>query len=398
MAAGRGAGAITNFGAKQKDHNHQGLPDAHCTCAPRRNQNKLAAMTSQLSDKIRVLSLLAMLLLLYVHAYTFPSNVYEGEPLSAEGLCFSIQYFISQGVARFRVPMFFALSGYFFFAALLKNGAGFGPQLIKRARTIALPYLLWSLIGLGLYAVMQLPAGTRGFFQNNLVWQLSPVQVLGKILIDPIPYQLWFLRDLMVLFMLGPLFMPVVRTLGAWALLPPLLAWFLEVDLIILQNEALPFYLGGAYLALKGPFSEPDPGIGTRRAIVLSWLLLALLKTLLVVTNAVDLLVINVLHRIMVVCGLAAVWWGYDLVAQGGSMRSHWFYPYTAFSFFLFAFHEPWLTIFKKALFFVLGKGTWATLAIYMAVPLLVMVFTLLVGTSMKRLLPGIYATLTGGR
>ncbi|HRF81736.1 MAG TPA: acyltransferase, partial [Flavobacteriales bacterium] len=72
-------------------------------------------MNNHLSDKIRIISLITMVLLTYVHAYTFPSNLFAGEAWSLEGLNFALQYTISQGLARFRIPFFFILSGYFYF-------------------------------------------------------------------------------------------------------------------------------------------------------------------------------------------------------------------------------------------------------------------------------------------
>lgn len=356
-------------------------------------------MTGYLSDKIRVLSLTAMALLMYVHAYTFPSNLFTGEPLSAEGFSFSVQYFISQGVARFRVPMFFTLSGYFFFSSMQRARTGYRAQFTKRLRTIAVPYLLWSLIGLGIYAIVQLPSGTRGFFQHNLVWQFTPVEVIDKLLLDPIPYQLWFLRDLMVLFLLSPLIRPIVLRSGVWALVPPFIAWSSGMDLVIIQNESLPFFIAGAYLALNGKTDEVRLSPKVTAAVVFAWLLLLLIKTVMVLTNALDIRWVNALHRLSVVLGLAAMWTGYDLLVKyRGDVREHVYFPYTSFTFFLFAFHEPWLTLIKNTLFVLLGKGTWTTLAIYFLTPPLVMALAFTVGWSMKRRVPAVYDLLTGGR
>lgn len=355
-------------------------------------------MNTYLSDKIRVISLITMVLLTFVHAYTYPSPVFTGEAASCDGLGFFIQYFISQGLARFRVPMFFILSGYFYFAAVQRTEGDFHTQLIKRIRTIALPYLLWSIIGLSLYAIMQWPMATRGFFIHTPVHDLTPLQLLHRLLIEPVPYQLWFLRDLMVVFALGPVILPFIRAFGAWAMFPPMLLWVLEVDLMLVSNEAFPFFVAGGWLAIRGPAQEPELNDRTRLAIVISWLSLVLLKTVLVVWNAVSIRVINNLHHLAVFMGLIAVWVGYDLIVQGRDVRHTLLYRFTAFTFFIYASHEPLLSVVKNVLFVLLGHHAMANLLVYFMTPVITLVLCLAGGTLLLQHAPMLYGMLTGGR
>jgi len=355
-------------------------------------------MNAYLSEKIRVISLFTMVLLTLVHAYTYPSCTFAGDPWSWDGLVFAIQYYISQGLAKFRVPMFFILSGYFFVAAVFKSGNTFHTQLIKRLRTVALPYLLWSFFGLLFYAIMQWPASMRDFFPNNQVWGLSPLEVLRKILFDPIPYQLWFLRDLMVLFVLSPLIQKAVRTLGIVALVPALLTWLFEIDLVVLGNESLPFYMTGAWLALRGPSEEPALGHRERLAIVVGWLLLLAVKTMLVVFNAADVAVIRQLHHLAVFWGLVAVWVGYDLLVKDQDVREFSIYPLTRFSFFLYVSHEPLLTVVKKTLFMLPGHGALKALMVYFVAPTITIATCFAMADLLLRHVPGVFGILTGGR
>ncbi len=309
-------------------------------------------MNARLSDKIRVVSLLTMVLLTFVHAFTFPSNVFQGDPWSLDGINFTIQYFISNGLARFRVPMFFIISGYFFVRAIHRPHDGFANQFTKRLRTIAVPYLAWSILGLLLYAIMQWPQATRGLFPNNPVWGLRAVDVLRKILLDPIPYQLWFLRDLMVLFALSPLFLILIRWFGAWVLLPAAVCWWWDIDPVIVRTGSITFYLAGIWLFLRGPDSPPvitNPG---RRAIVATWLVV--------------------------------------LVS--------WLYPLTAHSFFLYVAHEPLLSVVKQTLFLLLGHHPAMAFVVYVIAPCLVMVICFGTARVLARHVPGLYGFFTGGR
>ncbi|MCB0765801.1 MAG: acyltransferase [Flavobacteriales bacterium] len=355
-------------------------------------------MDARLSDKIRVVSLITMVLLTLVHAYTYPTNSFHGQVLSMDGLNFSVQYFISQGLARFRVPMFFILSGYFFHRAVLRPGDGFLPQFRKRLRTIALPYLLWSITGFLLYLLMQWPDATRDLFPNNPVWGLSPVEVANKILLDPIPYQMWFLRDLMVLFALSPLFMFLIRRVGAWVLLPAAITWWFEIDLVVLANESLPFYLAGAWLFMRGPSEFPTLTNGQRRSLVGGWLALLAVKTVVVLTNSADADVVRVLHKLSTVLGLAAVWVWYDLIVGDDDIRRSRLYPLTAFSFFLYAAHEPMITVVKKSLFLLLGEGPLPSLTIYVVAPIVTMIICFSAAAWLTRHVPVLYGLFTGGR
>ncbi|HPF90665.1 MAG TPA: acyltransferase [Flavobacteriales bacterium] len=355
-------------------------------------------MDPRLSDKIRVISLITMVLLTLVHAYTYPSNTFHGQVLSWDGLNFGIQYLVSQGLSRFRVPMFFILSGYFFHRAVLRPGDGFLPQFQKRLRTIALPYLLWSIAGFLLYLLMQWPASMRGLFPNNPVWGLSAVQVLNKILLDPIPYQLWFLRDLMVLFALSPLFIFLIPRVGAWVLLPAAITWWFEIDLVVLANESLPFYLAGAWLFMRGPSEAPALTTGQRRTLVASWMVLLVVKTAVVLFNVVDADVVRVMHKLSTVLGLAAVWVWYDLVVGEGDVRGSFLFKLSAYSFFLYAAHEPLITVVKKSLFLLVGDSPLTALAIYVVAPLVTMVICFSAAAWLSRHVPVLYGYFTGGR
>lgn len=355
-------------------------------------------MNTYLSDKIRVISLITMVLLTLVHAYTYPTPTFTGDANSWDGLDFFIQYFISQGLARFRVPMFFILSGYFYFTAIQRTDGTYLSHFIKRIKTIALPYLLWSVIGMMLYALMQWPMATRAYFTHTQVYTLSIPELLYKILFDPVAYQLWFLRDLMVVFTLSPIILPLIRKFGAWAMLPPMLLWILEVDLVVLSNEALPFFVAGGWLALYGPAKEPALKDRTKLMIVLSWLLLVLVKTLLVLYNTVSIQVVNHLHHLAVFMGLLAVWVGYDLVVQERDVKRTLLYRFTVFTFFIYVSHEPLLSVVKNVLFVCLGHHPMVSLMVYLLTPLITIVLCLAFGTILLQHAPALYGMLTGGR
>src|SRR5689334_20787058 len=113
-------------------------------------------MDEYLSRKIRTLSLLAIVFVVYIHAYNFPERYLYPDTVIAgpPGIARFIEYFVSNGLGRFAVPLFFGISGYLFFRDIRGDPRIFFFKFVKRLRTLAIPYLLWS--GLWLAAVCRL--------------------------------------------------------------------------------------------------------------------------------------------------------------------------------------------------------------------------------------------------
>lgn len=66
-------------------------------------------MTKYLSDKLRVLSLVSIILVLYIHS-GFHADEIEGMVLNDR-----VQTFVSGMMGRCAVPLFYVISGYLFF-------------------------------------------------------------------------------------------------------------------------------------------------------------------------------------------------------------------------------------------------------------------------------------------
>lgn len=71
-------------------------------------------MTPFLSQKIKLLSLISIILVLYIHSgfHDYPNEI-QGMPFN-----FKLQDFISGKIGRCAVPLFYAISGYLFFLNL----------------------------------------------------------------------------------------------------------------------------------------------------------------------------------------------------------------------------------------------------------------------------------------
>jgi surface polysaccharide O-acyltransferase-like enzyme len=116
-----------------------------------------------------------------------------------------LQYFISQGLFRLPTPIFFSISGYLFFLNMKGKQSEFILKFKKRIKTIVIPYLFWSTSGVLIYFALQIIPQSRAFFNKELVINYSLLKLLNTIFFNPVPGQLWYLRDLIMLVFLSPI-------------------------------------------------------------------------------------------------------------------------------------------------------------------------------------------------
>ncbi|MDC2644145.1 acyltransferase family protein, partial [Bacteroides ovatus] len=94
-------------------------------------------MTQYQSDKIKIISFLSIILVLYIH------SSFHDYPHEIQGMLFNhyLQVTISQCLGQCAVPMFFAISGYLFFLGV-KGVDDVWKKMNKRVWTILMPFLI----------------------------------------------------------------------------------------------------------------------------------------------------------------------------------------------------------------------------------------------------------------
>ncbi|MBC7446440.1 MAG: acyltransferase [Hymenobacteraceae bacterium] len=368
-----------------------------------------------LSQKLRFWSFMAMVLLIYVHGFNLhprqlaPFTVVE-EPASL-GNC--LQYFLSNGLLRFRIPILFAISGYLF--ARADGRSPHRARIVRRLRTLGLPFLLWSALWLAaVWAMERVPvlrqaiidAEISPFWPRQLLSQLTPGEWVNHWLILPLPFQLWFLRNLLVLNLAYPWLRAAV-TRGPRIYFPVVaLIWFFGIDLFIVGGEGLLFFGLGTWLALRGHDVQAPPAwlrvpitavLWVGAAAGLTWL--AFRGQPAFGENGPQPFAFAMigLYRLSEVMGILTAWFGFDWLVRR-AMALRWFAWLTGFSFFVYVLHVPTVN-YATALAFRFGKGIpHLSTYTYLLLPLLIVAGAVTVGAMLRRLAPGAYAVLTGGR
>lgn len=140
----------------------------------------------RLSGKIKVLSAIALFVVVLQHSSA------AVESASVYGRIW--RNVIAYGIADYPVSFFFLLSGFFLSQRL--NKGWYEKALGKRLKTLALPYLLWCMIGWGVFG---------GFCSGRFL------DVIGITHHLPVLASLWYVKILLILFLFSPLFVTVIR-------------------------------------------------------------------------------------------------------------------------------------------------------------------------------------------
>ena len=355
-------------------------------------------MTNYLSVKLRVISFFSLIMVVYLHSYNLVKNTNTGNTEIYKSFNSFFQDFFSQGITGIAVPLYFSISGYLFFKNINGPLNEFITKFKKRLKTLVLPYLFWSVLGLLFFFILQNIPQLKTYCTTVLIRDYTFRHLLFIILINPIPYQLWFIRDLIVLISLTPIVYLLIKYFNYFTLLFFLFTWFYEFNFILFSNEAIFFFVFGAFLCLK-----KDNLIQIKFSIksciyTYIWIAIVFCKTSLVYMKFHNLLVLNILNKTSILIGVLALWSLYDILLKNKNLSNHKFYSLISFSFFIYAFHEPILNILKTVLFLILGKDEFVSFLVYIIAPLIVISIGVFLGFYLKRITPKFYGIITGGR
>ncbi len=352
-------------------------------------------MTAYLSDKIKIISFFSILLVVFLHAYNLENAENPALPLYFGSALWCIEDFISYGLTRIAVPLFFLFSGFLFFLGK-DDKIDFAAKIRKRFRTLFVPFLLWSLLGIAFYFTLQSIPQTAVFFTKERIADFTPQKWLLTVFVHPIPYQLWFIRDLMLLVLLSPLWYYALKYLRIAFFIPVVALWVYVTNDFQNSIEALLYFCLGGYLSLFRP-QWPNVRFEQKAiGLVLVWLGLLALKTALLRYGS-DALLTRLVFKLSIVAGILASWGLYDRIS-GSQANKDRLLQWCGFTFFIYAAHEPILTIFKKVLLIVFGKTSSGHAIVYFAAPVMAILAAVFIGFVLRKYFTVIYETLTGGR
>lgn len=349
-----------------------------------------------------------MILLVFVHGYNLEIRYLQpwtvaGEPLTLTSFT---EYFLANGIFRFRIPMLFIISGFLY---ALHDTTSNKARVGKRVRTLLVPYFLWSAFGIAATYLLEMIPYTRAMIASSHVVQIDETrmlvhdyqwyEVLARWIFFPVSYQLWFIRVLLIY----NLAYPVIRFLvlhPRWSYVYFTivgLMWLGTANLILIEGEGLLFFSLGVWIQKRSyNISEmPTKWIGTWFFL---FVVLAVIKTLLAfeafsLPETLLFPSLTILHKVVIVAGLISCWYGLDRIVTFFMSRP-WFVWASSFSFMIYALHVPFVAFGIDESIGWFGSPWLA----FVSWPLVVIAVCIVTGFALRTLTPALYALLTGGR
>jgi surface polysaccharide O-acyltransferase-like enzyme len=350
------------------------------------------------SSRIEILRFPLIVGVVFIHNYFTTVSLANGSFGVAQNSAWVdfVRFFISQGIARVAVPLFFLISGYLFFLGGWSQDKYIG-KLEKRVHTLLIPYVFWNLAALlyhlGGEEIPQAKAYVTGLYMQDLhsfslfhninAW-------FGITAGYPVSMHFWFIRDLMALILLAPVIhfllarksaLPFLIILfGIWLFLPGNEFW---------QNttDALFYFCLGSYL------SQAEKNVVYLDKFG-SW----------ISTIFLGLLTLNSffpdspfsLRRVVIIFGVPSVWWLAGLANRNAKWKS-WLTGLSAASFFVFAAHEPLLTIFRKLCYKLFSPASGAAiLALYFLIPICLVTLLVALHRCLLKIMPSFLGFISG--
>ena len=348
-----------------------------------------------MSNKIKVLSLFAIILVLYIH-----SGFHE-YPHEIAGMTFNIylQESISGMFGRLAVPLFFTISGYLFFLNTDKGIQVVWQKMKKRVRSLLIPYLIACLFLPTFYLLMESIPGTGGFinsetpFSDNL--RLPIGQLLTYLYIDsgsgsPCAFHLWFLRDLIIIVIISPLLF-LLRNSG----INRFIVCVILFGLSFIETPYFPTF-GVFWFMLGAYFLNDLSNVKYRNTWTILFLSLSIIKQIFPDWGGY----FCVIQIPIILLGVISIWLWYDkFVSKSFELKSH---PVLStacgFTFFIYLFHEPTLNIVRKLMVIPFGHTSFSFALSYLISPWIFIILFIPIGVLLKKYVSSLYSVLVGGR
>ncbi len=355
-------------------------------------QSKLDPAVSRRIDLLRFPLIVGIL---FIHANTTTVTLADGAVgVQHTGMAAAlVRSYISDVLVRISVPLFYLLSGFLFYYGFVFSKKSYLIKLKSRVRSLLVPFLFWNLLVLALYAAAQALPATAPYFSGSRM----PIASFGMF--DylnavfgftqmPIAYQFWFIRDLMALVLLVPVFDILLKRTPFMFLCIALAAWFFEIwPLYIPTSDAVFFFYAGALLAVKRFDVRALDRWGMY--IVPAYFALSIADVL---SGTF------VVHKLGILLGATAAVYGTKFATDrpriGGLLLA-----LSPASFFVFAAHDPLMTVIRKLVYRQFPPtGDPGAIALYFATPLATIALCVAVYSVLARLLPAPTRIITGGR
>ncbi|MGH1471646.1 MAG: acyltransferase family protein [Cellvibrionaceae bacterium] len=298
------------------------------------------------------------------------------------------------------VPVLSILSGFLFFS----NSKSISSKIIKRGKSIFLPWLLWGIIWFSFAYLLFVVGNSRGLFEwanygfNNPSIMTLLNGVLG-ITKHPFAFQFWFIHDLVLTVLLAPVILFLLNRIPYIATGLLAIVWILNlVGMPFFSGNVLMFFVIGSLIAIKGFSFEQC----INALLPFKYLFIAILTALIlgrtyqyihpVLESYAYLCVLRIFGVLTCFSLIGAAVKAFPDSNQKAAMLA-------GFSFFIFATHYPVIEIVKTIIQRVpFQSSSIGQVISFLVIPLATVIICLAIAKITKMILPKVFGILNGGR
>lgn len=348
-------------------------------------------MSPYLSDKIKVISVIAIIMVIYIHTYYT-----EGENYAS--FMFIQRLMGGTGISGIANPLFYFTSGYLFFLSI-KSIKGCIPKIKKRIRTLLIPYLLANTIAFLLYATLdgisRLQPSLYGIINFHILdwFQQDVITILKNIYWEPVAFQLWFLKDMLIFVLFTPIIFLILNYVAQKKWSTYLTIAILLASYFFTSIHVIWMAVGGIIsLSRNIDISSAVVTKGRNSAMYVCGVVFLIFITL----NALG--IYNLKFHGYALFGVITAWILYDKIIGGRILCTNTkLAEVCSYSFFIYLIHEPTLLIFKK-IPLLLSSNELALTIYFLTIPIIFVSIMFILGHALRKYIPKAFSIYTGGR
>ena len=335
-----------------------------------------------------------IVLILYMHIVKLEHFPISQEISWTNAYNFLAEY-VSHVVGRLAVPSFFVISGYFYFFKIRDWSKNFYlNQQNKRIKTLLIPYLLWNVILIVLTLIKGFTLNKIGLNGSSDLNYIFSTPLLEHFLL-PINQPLWYLRDLICMTFISPLFYYYIKYTNKYGIILLYILYLSTLELPFRgfsMTSIFYFYLGSYAAIRKVDIIRICQSIKIPAYIIS--IITSLVTTLLNQTIYFEFVV-----RLFALFGLiSAINLTYYFIDNKNfrdvtlKMSSSVFFIYAVHELFL----KNWIKgAFSRIAIFNIGVGQTVG---YIVMPIILLFICIVIYNLMKKITPKTLTILTGGR
>jgi len=349
-------------------------------------------ITPEVSEKIKLLRLPLIIGIVTIHSYLNPVGYADQ----------FFQTFILSTWGGSCVAFLFILSGFLFFRNFNLSLNSYLEKLKSRFWTLLVPYLFWNLALLAVVLIVVNIPTTSSIIQGHYKKYIEDYSfanfidcLTGYKSVYPITFHFWYVRDLIAMVILSPVFLLVARKIPYLGVALFAAPWLLKLQLGFINIQWLGplfFYLGCLIAVQKLDLTW----LNRRKNLIIGIYLAMAVVLPIMQTSKIETFPQHLFECCTRVVGTMAIWCASDLIT--GKLQKVCL-NLSGFAFFVYAAHEPTVTVLKEV-FDRLSKNpnSITVMVQYLLVVTIATLVTLAAGSFLQRYTPKFFQVITGAR